>query len=422
MDNIINSDLKDRIILSLAQSSFTYKLIRKVGSYYFRKSDSSFLFWLNFYTRQLEIAYQKKKPVVWASIFTPSELLYALDLIPLYPEMISASVAALNLAGYFIETAESNFYSLDLCSFYRVASGMYLKNCLPRPDMVISTSLLCDGSVKFFQNVSRYYGCDYYLIDPPYERNQGSRKYLINELKKLVQWISKRTNEQFSPIKLRKTLELANQSTLLIKKINQIREKVPAPLSGWNALAYPLYMYFASLGSRDGLKFYELLAQEVKNNAIQGIGVVEKERIRILWLHQLRPYYPNIIWQIMLDYKAVIAFEEISQVFWLEYDLTQLFSGLADKILANPGAGTLSRRISSIENLIKKYKIDGVIHFNQRGCRQSCGGASMIKDYLKAKGIPMLILDGDGIDKRNYSEGQIRTRLEAFFEILSQNR
>ncbi|MDD4895835.1 MAG: 2-hydroxyacyl-CoA dehydratase family protein [Atribacterota bacterium] len=422
MGNIINSDLKDRIIISLAQSSFTYKLIRKVGSYYFRKSDSSFLFWLNFYTRQLEIAYQQKKPVVWASIFTPSELLYALDLIPLYPEMISASVASLNLADYFIETAESNFYSPDLCSFYRVASGMSLKNCLPRPDMVISTSLLCDGSVKFFQNVSRYYGCDYYLIDPPYERNQGSRKYLVNELKKLVQWVSKRTNEQFSSIKLRKALELANQSTLLIKKINQIREKVPAPLSGWNALAYQLYMYFASLGSRDGLNFYELLAREVKNNAIQDKGVVERECIRILWLHQLRPYYPNIIWQIMLDYKAVIAFEEINQVFWLEYDLTQPFSGLADKILANPGAGSLSRRISSIENLIKKYKIDGVIHFNQRGCRQSCGGASMIKDYLKAKGIPIFILDGDGIDKRNYSEGQTRTRLEAFFEILSQNR
>jgi benzoyl-CoA reductase/2-hydroxyglutaryl-CoA dehydratase subunit BcrC/BadD/HgdB len=38
------------------------------------------------------------------------------------------------------------------------------------------------------------------------------------------------------------------------------------------------------------------------------------------------------------------------------------------------------------------------------------------------KKIPMLILDGDGIDARNYSEGQTRTRLEAFLEIISQKK
>ena len=33
-------------------------------------------------------------------------------------------------------------------------------------------------------------------------------------------------------------------------------------------------------------------------------------------------------------------------------------------------------------------------------------------------GIPMLILDGDGMDRRNSHDGQIRTRLEAFLEML----
>jgi benzoyl-CoA reductase/2-hydroxyglutaryl-CoA dehydratase subunit BcrC/BadD/HgdB len=32
----------------------------------------------------------------------------------------------------------------------------------------------------------------------------------------------------------------------------------------------------------------------------------------------------------------------------------------------------------------------------------------------------MLILDGDGIDSRNYSEGQTKTRLEAFLEIIEK--
>ena len=37
---------------------------------------------------------------------------------------------------------------------------------------------------------------------------------------------------------------------------------------------------------------------------------------------------------------------------------------------------------------------------------------------MKEKNIPMLILDGDGIDKRNSHDGQIKTRLEAFLELI----
>ena len=33
----------------------------------------------------------------------------------------------------------------------------------------------------------------------------------------------------------------------------------------------------------------------------------------------------------------------------------------------------------------------------------------------------MLILDGDGIDKRNSHDGQIKTRLEAFLEMLDSS-
>jgi len=61
-----------------------------------------------------------------------------------------------------------------------------------------------------------------------------------------------------------------------------------------------------------------------------------------------------------------------------------------------------------------------VIHFSHWGCRQSSGGAGVIGDVLKRKGIPYLILPGDGADPDNYSPGQTRTRLEAFLEMLAE--
>ena len=61
---------------------------------------------------------------------------------------------------------------------------------------------------------------------------------------------------------------------------------------------------------------------------------------------------------------------------------------------------------------------DAVIQFCHWGCKQSSGGSVLLKEEMQKKGIPMLILDGDGIDKRNSHDGQIKTRLEAFLEML----
>ena len=37
---------------------------------------------------------------------------------------------------------------------------------------------------------------------------------------------------------------------------------------------------------------------------------------------------------------------------------------------------------------------------------------------MRKRGIPMLVLDGDALDRRNSHDGQIRTRLEAFLEMI----
>ena len=90
----------------------------------------------------------------------------------------------------------------------------------------------------------------------------------------------------------------------------------------------------------------------------------------------------------------------------------------AAKILSNPSGGRLERRSNLALELVEKYDIDGVIHFTHWGCRQSSGGEYVIRDTFKKKGIPMLILNGDGADSRNYSEEQTRLRLDAFLEML----
>jgi len=94
------------------------------------------------------------------------------------------------------------------------------------------------------------------------------------------------------------------------------------------------------------------------------------------------------------------------------------FSSLAAKVGGHFLVGPVERRASYLASLAEEYRLEGAIHFNHWGCRQSCGGAQLVKQALQEKGIPTLILDGDCVDEREYQEGQISTRLEAFLESL----
>lgn len=418
LDNY-NDNFKSSLIKKIAKNSNTYKLGNIGSKIYFRKSSKSFKLWLDFLFYQLKEACKKGKLVVWTNIYTPSELLYALDLIPICPELISGVLASVGLASYFIEAAESKFYTTDLCSFYRVATGLILKGWFPKPDLIISSSQLCDGSTKFFHNISKYYNCEHYLLDTPYYDDLNSQKYLAAQLKEIAHKIDEIRGQQLNNERIDYTFNLSNQTREYIIKLNKFRENIPSPLSGWDAMAYILYMFFSSLGTERGLEFYRTLYQEVRERVGKGIGVIKEEKHRILWLHQIRPYYQNEIIQNLKENKAVISFEEVSYVYWQALDPQRPWESLAQKMISNFGIGPIERRIETVYDLVKRYNIDGVIHFSQRGCRQSCGGAYIIKDFLQKKGVPMLILDGDGADSRNYSKAQTRTRIEAFLEMLS---
>jgi benzoyl-CoA reductase/2-hydroxyglutaryl-CoA dehydratase subunit BcrC/BadD/HgdB len=96
-------------------------------------------------------------------------------------------------------------------------------------------------------------------------------------------------------------------------------------------------------------------------------------------------------------------------------------NALARKMMLNIYNGGFERKADACAALIKKYRCAAAVEFCHWGCRQSSGGAALLKEKLRAAGTPMLILDGDALDRRNNHEGQVKTRFEAFLELLEQN-
>jgi benzoyl-CoA reductase/2-hydroxyglutaryl-CoA dehydratase subunit BcrC/BadD/HgdB len=138
---------------------------------------------------------------------------------------------------------------------------------------------------------------------------------------------------------------------------------------------------------------------------------------RLIWLH-LKPFYPNQLTALLNEYHFDVVYDEFASVFWEPLEPEKPFESLAKKIISSQNLTVPEKRILRILNWCEQFKANGVIQFNQWGCRQSQGMNFLLKNTLQQKGYPVLLLDGDHIDKKFYSEEQLRTRIEAFHEIL----
>jgi len=379
--------------------------------------------YLNIFTiENLRDSYDAKKPVVFGSLFLPYELFHALGVTPFLPEVMAGFTAGLGLADQTLKKASSSWYSQDLCTFHRSASGAVEMELFPDPAFIISTNLACDAAQKSFYHYSVTYGIEnaYHLLDVPYYNNPDSVKYLAGQLNRLAGVISEATGEKLDRDRFSRTIELSNEFRKYAIKINDIRKELVHYPEDFNGLNFIL-PFHALIGSENAVKLYKSIYSELntllKNQKKEGSGK-DVSPNRLLWMH-LKPYYRNEIFEIIERGNCRVVFEEINNVYWQELDPDTPFESLAIKMLNHPLTGRAANRTSALGKMIDDYGIDGGILFTHWGCRQSNGSTRIIKDYFKDRGIPVLVLDGDCVDRTNSSEGQIKTRLQGFIEILN---
>lgn len=103
-------------------------------------------------------------------------------------------------------------------------------------------------------------------------------------------------------------------------------------------------------------------------------------------------------------------------------DASDPYEAMAVKMVNCIYNGAVDKRIEMAERLAKITNADGGILFAHWGCKGTIGASGLIKSSLEAAGLPTMILDGDGCNPANTSDGQVSTRLQAFVEMLEENR
>jgi len=390
---------------------------------YGRTSPSTSNKYLNtFSIKSLQNAYNGKNPVGFGSLFLPYEFFHGIGATPFLPEVMAGFTASLGLADQTLKKAASSWYSQDLCTFHRSASGAVEMDIFPKPSFIISTNLACDAAQKSFYHYGKIYGIEkqYYLLDVPYENNPEGISYLTGQLREIAENIIKNTDSGLDMSKFSETIRLSNEFRKWALKVNTLRRKLLDYPSYYNGLNFIL-PFHSLAGTREAVMLYKQMHTELKDLLrTQQIESPERKSYprRILWMH-LKPYYNNDIFEIIEQSDCRVAFEEINNVYWPELDPEKPFESMAKKVLSHPLSGKIDNRIKALKQMVLDYDIDGAVLFSHWGCRQSNAGARIIKDSLGKIGVPVLVLDGDCVDRSNSSGGQIKTRLQGYIEILN---
>lgn len=356
-------------------------------------------------------------PIAYGSLFIPYELLNSLNIRLVLPEVMGGFTAGLGVTGKTLADAANNWYSSDLCTFHRSASGAANMDLFPKPDFIICSNLACDAACKSFEDMAKKFKIEdrFYLIDIPYENDNAAIRYLSGQLENIFFDISEKLKIKPDTDNLKKAVASSNKLRKHLLEVNKTRERLLDYPQYYNGLSYILPL-FGLAGTEKAARLYGIMEKELKIKLKNQLP--SRKMKKLLWMH-LKPYYRNDIFNILEENNCRVVCEEITDVFWKEMDVQKPFDSLADKMLSNPLRGNGQNRINAILSMAEKYEIDAAILFSHWGCRQSNGLARILKDSLADKKIPLLILDGDCVDKNNCPSGQLKTRIEGFAEIIN---
>ncbi len=351
---------------------------------------------------------------IWGNIFAPCEIFESMGIKMLSIECLGCYLSGFHLEEHFIDYAQSLGLAPTLCSYHKAFIGSVASGVVPAPAFAVSTSMTCDGNLNTFRYLQKKTGVPFALLDVPYEADNASVIYLAGQMKDMVGKIESQLGCKCDLDKLKKSLEIENQTWQELIRFYQNMSQYYYP----GEIIDQLYMMMGvhlMMGTPEFLALVQYMNREIVTYpAFMGK--------KILWVHLL-PFYQETLKTYFNCNKAYqlmasdIVFDNLD-----ELDPDRPFESLARKLIRNVYNGTYDHKAKAIRRMAEKSSADAVIHFCHWGCKQADGGSAILKQEMKQHGIPMLILDGDGIDRRNSHDGQIKTRLEAFLEMIQEER
>ena len=388
------------------------------------KSEGLYYNLLAKYYRNVQESKEERKLIGAHTVMCPPELLRAMDITPIHLESGASTMAILlsNYAEYF-DLASGFGYAPEVCSAHRLLAGSFIKGDFPKPDFLIWSNQVCDNTAKSGDALTLLYDVPGFYLDRPYNSSENEAQYYIKQLEYLIAFLEEQTGESMDYERLGEVVGLAEQVHKLAREIYEMRKTSPAPMRNRASMNLRIIEWLWS-GTPEAIHYFEMVRDEVKAQIAEKNDTETQENYRLLSIFAPPFYEMKMLDWMEREYGAKIAIDYGSS-WWAEGEMDpgKPVESLARQSFYHPGArqmhGPGLNFIDDAVKLAKDFQVDAALYYAHIGCRQACALIRAVKDKLKDEaGIPTLVLDCDIMDPSLTPEGDMRDKLEGFFEML----
>lgn len=367
------------------------------------------------------LAHPERTAIV--NVFLPAQILQAMGVYPQVAEGQSCYLAGAHAQGFFIEQAGLSGAPETLCSYHRALTGMALSNTLRPPRFVANTSLLCDANTITFRLLAKHYGVPHFSIDVPVGDGAAEVTYVADQIREFAAFVQDVMGECLDDARLSAVLDRGNKSLAAYQRYLSMLEGAVLHNDATSEM-YTLLVTHLLLGDERSLAFFEQLERDVAAAPRTGEG--GRRPRRIFWAHTI-PFYQEPVKRFFAtandgSFENQLLMCDMNVDALEPFDPAAPYTSLARRLVSNSFNGSAERRVGRIIEYASRLKAEGIVYFCHWGCRSTSGAVRLMTDAAAEAGIPLLVLDGDGCDASNTSDGQVATRLQAFAELIDAQR
>ncbi len=327
-----------------------------------------------------------KKSVFYFCSYVPIEIIHASNYIP---------VRLVTNATQFVYSDEVS--PKYICPYLKSTIEFFMKKDLKEKNVIFTDG--CDSSRRIYE-IYKELGFlnKHFYIKIPFNEKEEDIYFLKKEFENLFLYL----NYKIDLNKLNESINFYNKGR---EKIKNLIDKISFNKKG--LARYLLNLLFQTMNIEDFLNIEISFLNGVNKNG--GFYLLST----ILPLDFIE-YIESLGYEILYD-DSCFGEKNFSLI---ELDEKDPIYSLSRYYLKREGCVRRREIEEKIKNIIKRFKendLKGVIIYNLKYCDPLIFYIPLIKEKLKENGIPILIIDDD------YSlniKGQIRTRVEAFMEML----
>lgn len=375
-------------------------------------------------------AKKEGRPVAWINFGIPSELFWAMDIVPVVVDVLAGLIAPTILGTHalrYIDVAQEHVPDY-ICANNKVVLGSVLSGEISSPDILVHPANPCDSNLATYPLIARYADFPYFCVDMPYFKNERGTQYVASELKKLVRFLEEKTGRKLDLDKLRQVMHYSNLAHDYFLRTAELREAVPCPYSGFDVWAeYPAVL---SMAGRPELVDYfkqrlEITEERVKKG--EGPPNVTDEGLRLVWIYGAPAFDMLIFLWLEARYGAVsVANMNTNFVMHPVTDISdydKIMMGLANKVMLLPMTrecgGPWEDYLDCTIDLLRRYKADVAVYAGNTGCKATWAIIKLVKDKIADElGIPTMIIDMDLFDPRVTSSDAIKDQFDRLFTTV----